>query len=155
MKKLKTAPYDPKKNFWAPDKKEIFVKVEVKSEKGDDVTCVAEGGATVVVKKAKLLQQNPSKFACAEDMVNMTFLHEAAVLGNLRERYENTLIYTYSGLFCVVINPFKLLPIYTPNVVDQYRGKRRTEVPPHLFCVVDNAYQNMVAERQCQSCLIT
>ncbi|XP_078678947.1 myosin-7-like, partial [Branchiostoma floridae x Branchiostoma belcheri] len=132
---------------------------------------------TVVVKKSKLLQQNPSKFACAEDMVNMTFLHEAAVLGNLRERYENTLIYTYSGLFCVVINPFKLLPIYTPNVVDQYRGKRRTEVPPHLFCVVDNAYQNMVAgkylrfyeksnyllmvtfliipERQCQSCLIT
>ncbi|XP_035677217.1 myosin-7-like [Branchiostoma floridae] len=155
MRALKTAPYDPKKNFWAPDKKEIFVKVEAKSEKGDDVTCVAAGGATVVVKKSKLLPQNPSKFACAEDMVNMTFLHEAAVLGNLRERYENTLIYTYSGLFCVVINPFKLLPIYTPNVVDTYRGKRRTEVPPHLFCVVDNAYQNMLAERQCQSCLIT
>ncbi|XP_066285206.1 myosin-7-like [Branchiostoma lanceolatum] len=155
MRALKTAPYDPKKNFWAPDKKEIFVKVEAKSEKGDDVTCVADGGATIVVKKGKLLQQNPSKFACADDMVNMTFLHEAAVLGNLRERYENTLIYTYSGLFCVVINPFKLLPIYTPNVVDMYRGKRRTEVPPHLFCVTDNAYQNMLSERQCQSCLIT
>eukprot|EP00058_Branchiostoma_floridae_P008902 XP_002594390.1 hypothetical protein BRAFLDRAFT_72205 [Branchiostoma floridae] len=155
MRKLKTAPYDPKKNFWAPDKKDIFIRVEAKSEKGDDVTCVAEGGATVVVKKSKLLQQNPSKFACAEDMVNMTFLHEAAVLGNLKERYENTLIYTYSGLFCVVINPFKLLPIYTSNVVDMYRGKRKTEVPPHLFCVVDNAYQNMLAERQCQSCLIT
>ena len=53
MRKLKTAPYDPKKNFWAPDKKEIFVKVEAKSEKGDDVTCVAAGGAV------SLYQQQP------------------------------------------------------------------------------------------------
>ncbi|XP_078677734.1 myosin heavy chain, striated muscle-like [Branchiostoma floridae x Branchiostoma belcheri] len=45
MRAMKTAPYDPKKNFWAPDKKEIFIKVEAKSEKGDDVTCVGEGGA--------------------------------------------------------------------------------------------------------------
>lgn len=54
------------------------------------------------------------------------------------------LLQTYSGLFCVVVNPYKRLPIYTPNVIGKYRGKRRNEMPPHLFSVSDNAYTDML-----------
>lgn len=55
-----------------------------------------------------------------------------------------SLLQTYSGLFCVVINPFKRLPIYTMKVVLMYRGKKRTEVAPHLYAISDNAYSNML-----------
>jgi myosin heavy subunit len=51
---------------------------------------------------------------------------------------------TYSGLFCVVINPYKRLPIYTDTMARIFMGKRRNEVPPHLWAVSDEAFRNML-----------
>ena len=34
-------------------------------------------------------------------------------------------------------------------------GKRRTEMPPHLFAVSDEAYRNMLQNKENQSMLIT
>merc|ERR550532_2175302 len=62
-------------------------------------------------------------------------IHEASVLHNIKERYYSGLIYTYSGLFCVVVNPYKRLPIYTEKIIEIYKGKKRHEVPPHVFAI--------------------
>lgn len=51
---------------------------------------------------------------------------------------------TYSGLFCVVINPYKNLPIYSEEIVDMYKGKKRHEMPPHIYAITDTAYRSMM-----------
>jgi myosin protein heavy chain len=43
-----------------------------------------------------------------------------------------------------VINPFKRLPIYTESMAGLYMGKRKNEMPPHLWSNSDEAYRNML-----------
>ncbi|KAI5720031.1 hypothetical protein M8J77_000833 [Diaphorina citri] len=106
-------------------------------------------------KKEQVGQVNPPKYEKAEDMSNLTYLNDASVLYNLKQRYYHKLIYTYSGLFCVAINPYKRYPVYTLRCAKLYRGKRRNEVPPHVFAVSDGAYVNMLTNKENQSMLIT
>ncbi|KAG7459989.1 hypothetical protein MATL_G00216420 [Megalops atlanticus] len=148
-------PYDIKKSCWVKDEKEAFIAGEIQSEQGDQVTVKTIKNTTVTVKKDDLQQMNPPKFYQASDMANLTFLNEASVMDNLRQRYVNMRIYTYSGLFCVTINPYKWLPIYGAKVAQIYKGKKRSEVPPHLFSISDNAYHDMMMEHENQSMLIT
>lgn len=55
-----------------------------------------------------------------------------------------SLAQTYSGLFCVVINPYKHLPIYSEEIVNMYKGKKRHEMPPHIYAITDTAYRSMM-----------
>ncbi|CAF4712063.1 unnamed protein product, partial [Rotaria sp. Silwood2] len=80
---------------------------------------------------------------------------DASVLFNLKERYNFRFIHTYAGLFCVVINPYRRLPIYSENVIKMYKGKRREQMPPHIFAVVENAYRLMSQHQKDQSILCT
>uniref|UniRef100_A0A670KDL9 Myosin heavy chain 16 n=1 Tax=Podarcis muralis TaxID=64176 RepID=A0A670KDL9_PODMU len=148
-------PYDIKKSVWVKDEKEGFVAGEIQSETDTQVTVKTVTNQTVTVKKDDVQQMNPPKFYQVNDMANMTFLNEASVLDNLRQRYVLMRIYTYSGLFCVTINPYKWLPIYGSRVAQMYKGRKRTEMPPHLFSISDNAYHDMLMERENQSMLIT
>ncbi|XP_046426982.1 myosin heavy chain, muscle isoform X7 [Neodiprion fabricii] len=150
-----TKPYDAKKACWVPDEKEGYVLGEIKATKGDVVSVSLPGGETKDFKKDQLQQVNPPKYEKAEDMSNLTYLNDASVLHNLKQRYYHKLIYTYSGLFCVAINPYKRYPVYTQRCAKLYRGKRRSEVPPHIFAISDGAYVNMLTNSENQSMLIT
>ncbi|XP_033248657.1 myosin heavy chain, muscle isoform X24 [Drosophila miranda] len=148
-------PYDSKKSCWVPDEKEGYLLGEIKATKGDIVSVGLPGGESRDFKKDQLQQVNPPKYEKAEDMSNLTYLNDASVLHNLRQRYYHKLIYTYSGLFCVAINPYKRYPVYTNRCAKMYRGKRRNEVPPHIFAISDGAYVDMLTNHVNQSMLIT
>ncbi|XP_062387004.1 myosin heavy chain, fast skeletal muscle-like [Sardina pilchardus] len=148
-------PFDARAACFVPDAKDLFVKGVIQSKEGGKATVKTEAGETVTVKEDDCLPMNPPKYDKIEDMVMMTYLNEPSVLTNLRERYAAWMIYTYSGLFCVTVNPYKFLPVYSAEVVSAYRGKKRMEAPPHIFSVSDNAYQNMLTDRENQSVLIT
>ncbi|XP_056341791.1 myosin-6-like isoform X2 [Oenanthe melanoleuca] len=150
-----TRPFDPRAECFVPHPGHEFVRGRVLERHGGSVTVETELGETVTVAEGDVHQQNPPKFDKIEDMAMLTFLHEPAVLYNLKERYGAWMIYTYSGLFCVTVNPYKWLPVYEPAVVAAYRGKKRSEVPPHIFSISDNAYQYMLTDRENQSILIT
>ncbi|XP_046879893.1 myosin-7-like [Hypomesus transpacificus] len=150
-----TRPFDMKKNCFVPDPEVEYVRALISSRDGDKVTVETEYGKTTTHKEDDIHPQNPPKFDKIEDMAMFTFLHEPAVLFNLKERYAAWMIYTYSGLFCVTVNPYKWLPVYDQSVVNAYRGKKRSEAPPHIFSISDNAYQYMLSDRENQSVLIT
>ncbi|XP_019509964.1 PREDICTED: myosin-8 [Hipposideros armiger] len=148
-------PFDAKTSVFVVEPKESYVKSTVQSKDGEKVTVKTASGATLTVKEDQVYPMNPPKYDKIEDMAMMTHLHEPAVLYNLKERYAAWMIYTYSGLFCVTVNPYKWLPVYNPEVVAAYRGKKRQEAPPHIFSISDNAYQFMLTDRENQSILIT
>uniref|UniRef100_A0AAR2L8G8 Myosin, heavy chain 11b, smooth muscle n=1 Tax=Pygocentrus nattereri TaxID=42514 RepID=A0AAR2L8G8_PYGNA len=149
------ADWTAKKMVWIPSDKDGFQSASIKEEKGDEVLVELDNGSKITINKDDIQKMNPPKFSKAEDMAALTCLNEASVLHNLRERYFSGLIYTYSGLFCVVVNPYKMLPIYSEKIIEMYKGKKRHEVPPHVYAVTDNAYRNMMQEREDQSILCT
>ncbi|XP_026348630.3 myosin-15 [Ursus arctos] len=153
---LQAVPFDEKKKCWIRDGKHAYVEAEVKGRGNDGKLIVkTTDGKSLSVKEDEVQQMNPPKFEMIEDLAMLTHLNEASVLHTLRRRYDHWMTYTYSGLFCVSINPYKWLPVYQKEVVAAYKGKRRSEAPPHIFAVADNAFQDMLHNRENQSVLLT
>ncbi|KAM7317364.1 hypothetical protein ACRRTK_023666 [Alexandromys fortis] len=153
---LAQADWAAKKLVWVPSDKNGFEPASLKEEVGEEaIVELVENGKKVKVNKDDIQKMNPPKFSKVEDMAELTCLNEASVLHNLKERYYSGLIYTYSGLFCVVINPYKNLPIYSEEIVDMYKGKKRHEMPPHIYAITDTAYRSMMQDREDQSILCT
>ncbi|XP_041736351.1 myosin-9-like isoform X2 [Coregonus clupeaformis] len=153
---LAQADWATKKLVWVPSERLGFEAGSVKEERGEECLVeLADSGKKVKINKDDIQKMNPPKFNKVEDMAELTCLNEASVLHNLKERYYSGLIYTYSGLFCVVINPYKNLPIYSEEIVDMYKGKKRHEMPPHIYAITDTAYRSMMQDREDQSILCT
>merc|ERR1712212_50014 len=149
----RSAPFDPKTDCWIADPDEVYIRGKI--TKAGDTCEVQTAKGTENIPKAEVLDCNPPKFEKEEDMSNLSILNKACVLHNLRTRYKVLQIYTYSGLFCICINPYKWLMVYTPIMRAFYRNKRRNEAPPHLYAVADGALQLLEMENKHQSSLIT
>ncbi len=65
------------------------------------------------------------------------------------------LIYTYSGIVLIAVNPFDRVSLYEPDIVQQYSGKRRGELEPHLFAISEESYRCMIREQKNQTIVVS
>ena len=90
-----------------------------------------------------------------DNMIKQNNLNEALILHNLRERFLQDKIYTYISSILVAVNPFCLLPIYTPEVLERYKDGGWRNQPPHIYAIADNAYASMLSEDADQAVVIS
>ncbi|KAF4320704.1 hypothetical protein BBO99_00005005 [Phytophthora kernoviae] len=91
-----------------------------------------------------------------EDMTALNYLHEAAILYNVKKRFLQKLPYTYTGDICIAVNPYQWLPeLYTEQMQSQYLTKARDELPPHVYATSMASYNDMKRHEVNQSILVS
>ncbi|XP_041663591.1 unconventional myosin-Ib isoform X6 [Cheilinus undulatus] len=89
------------------------------------------------------------------DMVLLEPLSEDAFIENLKNRFDHNEIYTYIGSVVISMNPYRSLPIYTPDKVEEYRNRNFYELSPHIYALADEAYRSLRDQDKDQCILIT
>lgn len=150
---------------WVPDPVKVFVqgdliatkivKDKAKIDKQVGVVRLRDTHEELEFPIIDVSPVNPSTFDKVDDMSELTHLNEPSVLYNLENRYRDDMIYTYSGLFLVAINPYCNVKIYTQEYIDLYHGSPKEDNKPHIFAVAEAAYQKLLSDKQDQSILVT
>ncbi|XP_051563869.1 unconventional myosin-Ib-like isoform X5 [Myxocyprinus asiaticus] len=89
------------------------------------------------------------------DMVLLEPLSEDSFIENLKNRFDHNEIYTYIGSVVISMNPYKSLPIYTAEKVEEYRNRNFYELSPHIYALADEAYRSLRHQDKDQCILIT
>ena len=164
----------PGTKAWFPDKENGWIsatlaKPVAKSASGEltlEFTLDASGATKVVTTtEAKLASpdgenelpplRNPPLLEATDDLTNLSYLNEPAVLHTILNRYSQRLIYTYSGIVLIAVNPFYALSLYSPEIIQAYSGKRKGELEPHLFAIAEDAYRCMIRDNKDQTIVVS
>ncbi|XP_044294397.1 unconventional myosin-X-like [Varanus komodoensis] len=108
------------------------------------------------VPRDKVLPMHQSSMEGVEDMSTLGDLHEAAILLNLYQRYQQDHIYTNIGSILVSVNPYKPIPgLYDAAAIDLYRQHCLGELPPHIFATASECYSCLWRRHDSQCILIS
>uniref|UniRef100_A0A9J7X7G8 Unconventional myosin-Va n=1 Tax=Cyprinus carpio carpio TaxID=630221 RepID=A0A9J7X7G8_CYPCA len=149
---------------WIPDVEEVWKSAELTKDyrHGDGVLQLQlEDGKELEYKldpKTNNLPhlRNPDILVGENDLTALSYLHEPAVLHNLKVRFmDSKLIYTYCGIVLVAINPYETLPIYGTDIINAYSGQNMGDMDPHIFAVAEEAYKQMARDERNQSIIVS
>ncbi|KAJ1530956.1 hypothetical protein ONE63_005792 [Megalurothrips usitatus] len=111
----------------------------------------------VTTKHGQLKQDRRSKPQpmFRDDLAALDNLTEASIVEQLQRRFEQGQIYTYIGDILLAVNPFASLGLYSEHEQARYRGRARSDNPPHIFAVADAAYQSLLHQTHNQAIVIS
>ncbi|KAJ6664112.1 hypothetical protein lerEdw1_008327 [Lerista edwardsae] len=150
--------------IWIPDSEVVWKSAELLKDykPGDKVLHLRlEEGKDLEYsldpKKKELPPlRNPDILVGENDLTALSYLHEPAVLHNLKVRFiDSKLIYTYCGIVLVAINPYEQLPIYGEDIINAYSGQNMGDMDPHIFAVAEEAYKQMARDERNQSIIVS
>lgn len=154
----------------------LFSKGMLLPTKDSDKCRVKINNEIYEIPVSSIQKANPIQFDYSEDMASLTYLNEPSVINNLNLRYQKDQIYTWSGLFLVAVNPYKMINIYdtdsinkysidsniTNNDKDNHKSSNNEEIDsskqrssPHIFATAQEAFKNLIKEHKNQSILVT
>ncbi|OMJ15769.1 Myosin-2, partial [Smittium culicis] len=98
--------------------------------------------------------RNPLILDGIDDLTNLSHLNEPSVVHDLKIRFLEKKIYTYSGVVLVSLNPFFPIDIYGEKTMLKYVGQNRNKNDPHLYAVAEDAFNGMSANMVSQSIIV-
>uniref|UniRef100_A0A3B4A7R0 Myosin motor domain-containing protein n=1 Tax=Periophthalmus magnuspinnatus TaxID=409849 RepID=A0A3B4A7R0_9GOBI len=149
---------------WLPDAAEVWKPAEVVKDytPGDQTLSLQLEDGTLLEHKLEPQAKdfpplrNPDILVGENDLTSLSYLHEPAVLHNLKVRFiDSKLIYTYCGIVLVAINPYESLPIYERDIINAYSGQNMGDMDPHIFAVAEEAYKQMARDERNQSIIVS
>ncbi|XP_017895051.1 PREDICTED: unconventional myosin-Vb isoform X1 [Capra hircus] len=156
--------YSQYTRVWIPDPDEVWRSAELTKDykEGDKSLQLRLEDETVqeypvdVQNNQLPFLRNPDILVGENDLTALSYLHEPAVLHNLKVRFlESNHIYTYCGIVLVAINPYDQLPIYGQDVIYAYSGQNMGDMDPHIFAVAEEAYKQMARDEKNQSIIVS
>uniref|UniRef100_A0A3B3QET6 Myosin VC n=1 Tax=Paramormyrops kingsleyae TaxID=1676925 RepID=A0A3B3QET6_9TELE len=155
--------YTKYNRVWIPDAEEVWKSAEILQDykTGNSVLEIQLEDGTVLNYALDANQElpplrNPDILVGENDLTALSYLHEPAVLHNLKVRFvESRIIYTYCGIILVAINPYKQLPLYGDAIIHAYSGQNMGDMDPHIFAVAEEAYKQMARKNKNQSIIVS
>ena len=153
--------FEPGSWVWIEDDEEKYLPAKVQSgftageattvrtEDGEDHKLDAKQSAAVIECNNEVLNSN------VQDLINISDLNEMSILHSLRIRFKEDKIYTSISAILVSVNPFRLLPLYTPEILAKYRDGNPRDLAPHVFQSANTAYTDMLSNNLDQSVVIS
>nr|XP_046249242.1 unconventional myosin-Va-like [Scatophagus argus] len=156
--------YSKYARVWLPDAAEVWKSAELIKDYtpgGLTLSLQLDDGTKVEYKIDPQTNnlpplRNPNILVGENDLTALSYLHEPAVLHNLKVRFvDSKLIYTYCGIVLVAINPYESLPIYETDIINAYSGQNMGDMDPHIFAVAEEAYKQMARDERNQSIIVS
>ncbi|CAI0439092.1 unnamed protein product [Linum tenue] len=142
-----------KLSVWCQLSTGLWASGKIQSTSGDETSVTLANGNVVNVPPGQLLPANPEILDGVDDLMQLSYLNEPSVLHNLKYRYTEDMIYSKAGPVLISVNPFKDVPLYGDNAMAAYKQKDMDW--PHVYALVDAAYEEMMRDGKNQSIIIS